>query len=66
MTTQTKKPAPAAADPQKLADELSSKRRTRPMAVLSGCLLVSFLCGALFVTGIIGAIAVARLLGWQS
>ena len=64
MTTQTtKKPV---ADPTKLAEELAAKRRKRPMAVLSGCLLVSFLCGALFVTGIIGAIAVARLLGWHS
>jgi len=58
-------PKPPAADPKKLGEEIAAKRRTRPMAVLSGCLLVSFLCGALFVTGIIGAIAVAHLLGWH-
>ena len=64
MTTKTTKPA--AADPTKLGEELAAKRRTRPMAVLSGCLLVSFLCGAMLVVGIIGAIEVARLLGWRS
>jgi amino acid transporter len=53
------------ADPAKLAEELRKQRKSRPLVVLSGCLLVSFLCGALFVTGIVGAIAVARALGWQ-
>jgi len=59
------KPPPPAADPTRLAQALSEKRRGRHLTVLAGCMLVSFLCGTMFVVGILGTLAVARALGWQ-
>lgn len=56
---------PPVADPTKLAEVLSEKRRGRHLTVLAGCLLVSFLCGSVFVIGVLGTLAVARALGWQ-
>jgi hypothetical protein len=61
----TKKTEAPAADPTKLAEVLSEKRRGRHLAVLSGCMLVTFLCGSTFVIGILGTLAIARALGWQ-
>ncbi|HEY1956036.1 MAG TPA: hypothetical protein VGH28_10490 [Polyangiaceae bacterium] len=65
MNTTKKTPPPPAADPTKLAQVLSEKRRGRHLTVLAGCLLVSFLCGSVFVIGILGTLAIARTLGWQ-
>lgn len=65
MNATKKTAAPPVADPTKLAQALSEKRRGRHLAVLSGCLLVSFLCGSVFVIGILGTLAIARALGWQ-
>lgn len=64
MNAKKTTPQPAA-DPTKLAEALSERRRGRHLTVLAGCLLVSFLCGSVFVIGILGTLAIARALGWQ-
>jgi hypothetical protein len=63
--TAHKPPKQRMADPRKLAEELSQRRKTRPMTVMVGCLLVSFLCGAAAVGGVIAMIAIAHSLGWK-
>lgn len=36
-----------------------------PLRVLTGCVLISFLCGLALVGGVIAMLAIARALGWQ-